>query len=383
MARFRRVADRFNLGAPVSVPESRPGSLSRVPGPSRSSPPWSLFLNVFRRLFVLFYCYCGIDALLRWLQRHQCVVLAYHGVVAPGAEAEVDREGKFVLEEDFIRQVTFISRHYRCVTLDQFQASLNGGPPLPPRALLLTIDDGYEHTMNRILPHMRARRVPGVIFVVTGMIGTGETPWPNQVELWWSRRMAGDAAGQPWPDGMPVELKTVKRLLKIMPEKERTATLKAWVGDPNGGLPKGHPFRMLDWEQARALEAGGMAVASHSVTHAIMAGCDDEHARWELTESRAMLERELLHDVTAFAYPNGEREFFLNRDESLLEEQGYTTAFTMIQGHHRPGDPRMRIRRIAVGRPEGWLPLFVARLSFPYELKAWLTGRNDSAPGYS
>lgn len=62
-------------------------------------------MNVFRRLFVLFYCYCGIDALLRWLQRRQCVVLAYHGVVAPGAEAEVDREGKFVLEEDFIRQM--------------------------------------------------------------------------------------------------------------------------------------------------------------------------------------------------------------------------------------------------------------------------------------
>lgn len=339
-------------------------------------------MNVIRHLLVLLYCYCGIDALFRWLMRRQCVVLAYHGVVKEGEEAEVDREGKFVLENDFVRQLAFIARHFRCVTLEQFQASLNGGPPLPSRSLLLTIDDGYAHTMNRIAPHMREAGVPGVIFVVTGMMGTGETPWPNQVELWWSRRMSRPQAGLPWPDGMPVDLPAVKRLLKMMPEKERTATLKAWVGDQNGGLPPGHPFRMLNWDEARELEKGGLAVASHSVTHAIMAGCDDEHARWELAESKATLERELGHEVTAFAYPNGGRDFFLSRDESILEEQGYTTAFSMILGQHRPGDPRMQIRRIPVGRAESWLPLFIARLSFPYELKALLTGRKNSVPNY-
>ena len=224
--------------------------------------------------------------------------------------------------------------------------------------------------------------MPGVIFVVTGLMGTGETPWPNQVELWWARRMAGAELEKPWPDGMPVDLSTVKRLLKVMPERDRMATLRAWVGDGNGGLPPGHPFRMLNWEQARALEAGGLAVASHSVTHAILAGCDDDHARFELAESRDTLRRELGHDVTAFAYPNGGRDFFLSRDESFLEEQGYSSAFSMILGRHRAGDPRMQIRRIPIGRAEGWLPLFMARLSFPYELKARLTGKNDTATGY-
>ena len=84
-------------------------------------------MNVIRHLLVLLYCYCGIDALFRWLMRRQCVVLAYHGVVKEGEEAEVDREGKFVLENDFVRQLAFIARHFRCVTLEQFQASLNGG----------------------------------------------------------------------------------------------------------------------------------------------------------------------------------------------------------------------------------------------------------------
>ena len=89
-------------------------------------------MNLVRRLFAFAYSHFGFDALLRWLQRNQCVVLAFHGVAAAGAEAAVDREGKFVLEEDFIRQVAFVSRHYRCVTLEQFEASLNGGAPLPP-----------------------------------------------------------------------------------------------------------------------------------------------------------------------------------------------------------------------------------------------------------
>lgn len=155
------------------------------------------------------------------------------------------------------------------------------------------------------------------------------------------------------------------------------------MGEDAVRLLPGHPFRMMTWDDARQLEKDGIAVESHTVTHAILVRCDTERARWELKTSREVLERELGREVHTLAYPNGGRDFFTRHDESLLTDLGYRAAFSMIVGRHRQGDPRMQIRRVPIGRDEGWLALFEARLCFPYRLKKRLMGNRDEvAPGY-
>lgn len=339
-------------------------------------------MNPFRRLFIVALNRLGFSALCRWKQRNDCVVLVYHGVVRPGQEEREDLERKFVLEDEFKAHMLFIKRHYNPITLEQFLASLEGAP-LPPRPLLVTFDDGYAHTMTHVAPHMKALGIPGVIFVVTGLVGTDQTPWPNLVEAWWQEQQPLFAAGLPRPEDLPADLSSIKAYLKSLPETERAAAFERWTGGKTLSLRPGHPFRMMTWDEARELEKNGIAVESHTVTHAILVRCDPQRVRWELASSRETLEKELGRPVHSFAYPNGGRDFFTRHDESLLKDVGYRAAFSMIVGRHRKGDPCFQIRRVPIARNEGWPELFEARMAFPYRLKKRLMGnREELAPGY-
>ena len=317
-----------------------------------------------RRLAVELFFRLGGVALGRWFFRRECVVLTYHGVIPAGPDAADDREGKFVLEPDFIAQLDYLRRHYVPVDLARFEASLHGGPPLPERALLVTSDDGYENNVRHMVPHLAARRIPAVIFATTGMIGTERTLWTNRVELWWTRHAKDAPAGD-----RPADMGEMKKRLKALPPDERERKLDEWIGPESGSIPPDHPFRMMDWDGARRCEAAGVAIGSHTVSHAILAGEDEATSRRELVESRRTLERELGHPVTSFAYPNGGAGFFLPRDERLAGEAGYRVAFAAIRGRHRAGDDPFAVIRVPVSREEGWLPLFAARLAFPYRLK--------------
>jgi peptidoglycan/xylan/chitin deacetylase (PgdA/CDA1 family) len=308
-----------------------------------------------RRLFILSFTLSGLAAFFRWFFRRECVVLAYHGAFPGEAIKGVDIEGKFVDEKDFIRQLDFLKRHYTPVTLDLFEASLRGEATLPARAVLITIDDGYENNLLHMAPHLQARNIPAAVYVVTGLAGTSTTIWPNLVELAASRN------GH--------RLTDIKARLKSLPPHERDAELKELLGGSTGDIPPAHPFRILSWNQVKTIESMGVQAGSHTLSHAILAREDEAGSRRELIESKRVAEGELGHPVTSFAYPNGGPGFFLPRDEALAREAGYRSAFSMIRGRHRPGDPPYAVRRIPVSREEGWIPLFASRLAFPYRLK--------------
>jgi biofilm PGA synthesis lipoprotein PgaB len=55
---------------------------------------------------------------------------------------------------------------YTPVSLDQIVAARAGGKPLPPKAVLLTFDDGYLSFYTRVYPLLREFRYPAVLAVV-------------------------------------------------------------------------------------------------------------------------------------------------------------------------------------------------------------------------
>ena len=184
----------------------------------------------------------GGAAVCRTLYRDECVVLTWHGVIPEGSDPSVDQERKFVLEADFVRQLEFIRRHYAPVTLDQFEAACRGEARLPERALLVTIDDGYENVFTGMAPHLERRGIPAVLFGTTGFIDTATTLWPNQVEMWWAERNRKTAARGNQPAGgggnaIPETLGAIKRRLKALPPAGREALLREWLGDVGRELP--------------------------------------------------------------------------------------------------------------------------------------------------
>lgn len=92
--------------------------------------------------------------------RNQFVVLGYHDV----EDEDPDQRFLSVRTDHLVQQFTWLRENgYQPVTIEQILAAHRGGPDLPPKAVLLTFDDGYRSSLTRVLPILRAFDWPAVV----------------------------------------------------------------------------------------------------------------------------------------------------------------------------------------------------------------------------
>jgi peptidoglycan/xylan/chitin deacetylase (PgdA/CDA1 family) len=92
-------------------------------------------------------------------------ILNYHSVGAGDVS-----ESAFNAQLDWLSSAGF-----RTVSLAELAARR-----VPPRAVILTFDDGTEDALTRVLPALRKRGMRGAFFIVTGFVGTkGYLSWDD------------------------------------------------------------------------------------------------------------------------------------------------------------------------------------------------------------
>jgi peptidoglycan/xylan/chitin deacetylase (PgdA/CDA1 family) len=184
---------------------------------------------------------------------------------------------------------------YTPVSLDAVLDHYLRGAPLPPRAVLLTFDDGYRDNLENALPILRRFGYPAVLFVPIGFL-EGERPLPHEESL---------------------------RLLGI-----RNDT--------------------VGWEELAELEAGGVRIESHGIGHRPLSELEPADATREIALSKLRLEERLGREVEAFAFVKGSLADYRPEHASLVQQAGYRLAFTSVSGANGPGTDRFRLRRYNV-----------------------------------
>jgi peptidoglycan/xylan/chitin deacetylase (PgdA/CDA1 family) len=128
--------------------------------------------------------------------------------------------------------------------------------------------------------------------------------------------------------------------LPILREHQLRATFFITVGLIGSG-------ETMNWKQIRALHAVGMEIGSHTLTHRPPSTLDDDDLRYELIESRRILEDGLGAPVTSVSSPTG---FFNPRMCSIAREVGYRAlCFGQIGLAADNGEP-FSLNRVAVKR---------------------------------
>jgi peptidoglycan/xylan/chitin deacetylase (PgdA/CDA1 family) len=101
----------------------------------------------------------------------------------------------------------------------------------------------------------------------------------------------------------------------------------------------------MGWEQIRSLHNAGMEIGSHTLTHRPPATLSDDELRYELRESRRILENGLGAPVTSISSPTG---FFNPRMRAIARETGYRSlSFGQIGLACESGDP-FSLNRVVV-----------------------------------
>ncbi|MHC9858615.1 hypothetical protein ACQX09_12015 [Corynebacterium diphtheriae] len=75
--------------------------------------------------------------------------IAYHDV----NDRDPDQRVVAVRTERLIEQLSWLRENgYQAVSVDQVLAARAGGPELPPKAVMLSFDDGYSSFYTRVMP---------------------------------------------------------------------------------------------------------------------------------------------------------------------------------------------------------------------------------------
>lgn len=218
-------------------------------------------------------------------------ILTYH--VIDTARPGTPNLSLWVDPGEFQRQMTWLAaRGYHAVTLDQWWAAWHGGASLPPRPIVISLDDGFRGWYTQAAP-------------VLAQLG--------------------------WPAVMNAALSHVGQLQR-----------------PPAGGPTQAEWQIQPY-MIRALLAAGWELDSHSLTHPHLDLLSGDQLAAEVGQSRTALEA-YGGPVDFFCYPYGEYDPAVI---AAVRTAGYHGATTVAGGIASSAVDPFRLPRIMVSRGEG------------------------------
>jgi peptidoglycan/xylan/chitin deacetylase (PgdA/CDA1 family) len=120
---------------------------------------------------------------LKFTRSPTLVILTYHRVLPENApEREFEQPGMIISPENLQQHIRLIrSIGAVPIHLDEWLRKKKAQEPLPPLSVAFTFDDGWRDNYLHAFPLLRQEQVPATIFLVTKMIDTEDTFWPEQV----------------------------------------------------------------------------------------------------------------------------------------------------------------------------------------------------------
>lgn len=275
-------------------------------------------------------------------------VLTWHRVIPESSRACLGghRKTGIVTEwSTFLGQLDTLQRKATIVSLAEAVSGLTSGA-VPPRAVVLTFDDGFSEHIDLVAPELIRRDLAATLFVcgvsLEPAAGLRWLEWYDLIEeASMRRRGCGIAAG-------------LKRHLRTRGAAEREKVLRALS----------HEFGVLESERKelrnslfatpqQLLSLGNvsrMAVGGHSFSHPSLAHIEPREKRNEIRGCRDLLLRVVRGTRPAFAYPFGGADSYDAECARLVAECGYMCACTSIPGYNRGSTSRFELRRFDMNR---------------------------------
>jgi peptidoglycan/xylan/chitin deacetylase (PgdA/CDA1 family) len=320
----------------------------------------------------------SISKLVRRLPRWRGVVVLNYHRIGSSAGQPWDRTLWNADEAAFDTQLATLARAAEVVAPAEIPQLVRENRP--GRRVLLTFDDGYRDNYEIAFPLLRRHGLRASFFLTTGFLDHPRAAWWD--ELAWMVRRAGATtlAGGEWlPASLPLgpeQDATIAALVaryKTLSGEEGERFIEHVARETGTGrcdLAAAADLWMT-WDMARELQAGGMTIGGHTVTHPILASVPLVRQEEEIAGCAARLEAELGGSMDWFAYPVGARDTFTAETRGILHEQGVQLAFSFYGGFARFARWQpLDVPRIHVG-PGHQPELLQAMLSLPPLFTRW------------
>lgn len=287
------------------------------------------------------------------------IVLVYHRVLdTTNGSGEFSLPGVIVSIDSFRKQIKYLSKNYRTVSLEQLVTMVKKGAKLQNLAVV-TFDDGWKDNYTNAYPVLLQYGVPATVFLVTDYIGTTRWFWPEKITylLMKTRNVrirVSESVGKLLNTDskhLPVALilKNIDVLierLKYLSSGRRGAIirhLEEQIDEPLSELESKEA--LLGWNEVKEMANNGISFGSHTQTHPIVTREPIQTVRKEIVNSKMEIEKHLKRSCTAFAYPNGDWNESVRK---VVVESDYDCACSLSRTRLSSGIDLYSLRRRVV-----------------------------------
>ena len=311
-----------------------------------------------------------VSRMRRWFRRRGGpAILMYHRVATP----DVDPWGLSVSPERFAEQIQALCARRTLLSMDAFVARLQSGD-LPHDAVALTFDDGYQDNLIQAKPILEAAGVPATVFLTTGLIGTGEEFWWDELARMVLCRVALlSASVMVEADGLQIDLppmdpemeprvtwrawdrpvtvreatyQTLWRALRDC-EPERREAAMAQLRRVFGATRPNSEDLPMSAADVRRLVSDLVSIGAHGCTHQPLTSLLAAARLEEIQRSRVEAEALSVVPVNGFTYPHGDRDA---ETIDMVRRAGYRWACSTREAAIDPRRADLHdLSRIAVG----------------------------------
>ena len=300
------------------------------------------------------------------LFEQSCLVVMYHYVRDSSATAFP--EIRALAPDLFTRQLDWLQDRHTIVSVDDLQAALDGGPALPPRAALLTFDDGFIDHGTTVSPLLRARGISGVFFIAYDACGPSPRVLGVHKTHFLLARLGAEALGRAVLQESAIaadvagrsgsvfgndrwdvqDEHAVRHLLNYeLPLDEAERVLDVLFTRHIGDVGAFARSLYLDETGIREMAAAGMTFGYHTRTHRMLSRLSVEQQREELIDGIEWVRTLTGQSSVPFCYPWGGVKTYTADTVRALADLGYSLAFNTVRRRLQIGhDGRYELPRL-------------------------------------
>jgi len=291
----------------------------------------------------------GLVHALAWRHRNSFQILTYHRFDEPKITNPAGSLKK---------QCEYIRKHFHPVSMSQVAQALQGKGTLPPKALAITVDDGYADFFSVAFPILREYEIPATVYLISDFIDGKLWNWWDKIE-YATRHTAKKDVEVCLPSqtlrfllGSHTERAAANEKLCLeatkLANRDRLALVERLPEIFDLEIPAAAPaeYAALSWADIRTMSNDGMEFGGHSRTHPVLTSLESGDAvRDEVSESKRRIEEELQCPAIHFCYPNGDYD---DRVIAEVKACGYLSATTVLSGFDSPATDPFLLKRHSI-----------------------------------
>ncbi len=263
--------------------------------------------------------------------------------------------GVSITPSDFEAALKFITRYYTPVCLQDVLNDCDGRG-LPPRAILVTFDDGYASVVDWAAPLCAKFRVPAIFFLNAAFLDNPRLA-PDNLVCYAANKLGMEtinAAVRVVKGADSPKLKSLAEVFSCffpaisLPERKVFLDAVAHLGGINERQLAGEAGLYLTRRQLCELSSSGFEIGDHTYTHVRCGSLTAEEFGDEVDRNKAELQALTGREVRSFSVPYGSSADLTSDLIRHLELSGHQAIF-LSESVANPGSiNRLHLDRVSI-----------------------------------